>query len=278
MEEIDEDRALCEEQDRFFFDFVLGTLGRPEIDSPRLHIWDRCNAMVISWLVNGLSAEIKRSVIYNDTAQGIWKELESCFGQTGGTQLYSVQKEISTLEQGTNSFPIFFNAMKSLWDELSSIHKFPTCNCGAMNALVKYEEEQRVIQLLMGLNESYTSVRGTILLMKPLPSVSEVYSIITEEEKQREIKPGSSSFGTESASLHVKTSNNKTSSAPQGASGKQGSDRKPLFCSNCKKTNHTIDRCFFLIGFPPGYVKNKEKSASSEEKFAGILKDMNHKS
>ncbi|KAJ0098447.1 hypothetical protein Patl1_21148 [Pistacia atlantica] len=74
----------------------------------------------------------------------------------------------------------------------------------------------------MGLNETYSAVRGQIMLMHPLPTVKKAYSFLCEEEKQRGL------------------------SKPQG-------NRKPLHCSYCEGTTHTVDRCFFLNGFPVGH-------------------------
>ena len=51
----------------------------------------------------------------------------------------------------------------------------------------KFKEQDQNMQFLTGLNDSYNAVRGQILLMKELPSVREVYSLIIQEEKQREI-------------------------------------------------------------------------------------------
>ena len=39
----------------------------------------------------------------------------------------------------------------------------------------------------MGLNESYSTIRGQILLMNPLPDVAKAYSSIVQEEKQRSL-------------------------------------------------------------------------------------------
>ena len=39
----------------------------------------------------------------------------------------------------------------------------------------------------MGLDECYANIRGQILLMNPMPSVAKAYSMIRQEEKQREV-------------------------------------------------------------------------------------------
>ena len=43
------------------------------------------------------------------------------------------------------------------------------------------------MQFLMGLIESYSAIRGQILLMNPLPDVAKAYSSIVQEEKQRSL-------------------------------------------------------------------------------------------
>jgi hypothetical protein len=41
------------------------------------------------------------------------------------------------------------------------------------------------MQFLMGLNDSYSAIRGQILLINPLPTVHQAYSSVSQEEKQR---------------------------------------------------------------------------------------------
>ncbi|CAL2249580.1 unnamed protein product [Prunus armeniaca] len=39
----------------------------------------------------------------------------------------------------------------------------------------------------MGLNDSYIAIRGQILLMQSIPSIKKAYSMIMQEEQQREV-------------------------------------------------------------------------------------------
>ncbi|KAF8408542.1 hypothetical protein HHK36_007698 [Tetracentron sinense] len=39
----------------------------------------------------------------------------------------------------------------------------------------------------MGLSDSYTYVRGQILLMDPIPAISKTFSLVLQEERQRSI-------------------------------------------------------------------------------------------
>ena len=68
--------------------------------------------------------------------------------------------------------------MIKFWDELHIVQNLPACSCDAAADYRKLLEDKRLIQLLMGLNDSYKALRGQILMMNPLPSVSTVYSMI----------------------------------------------------------------------------------------------------
>lgn len=41
----------------------------------------------------------------------------------------------------------------------------------------------------MGLNEIYTAVWSNILMMNTLPSMAQAFAILSQEEKQKEVKP-----------------------------------------------------------------------------------------
>ncbi|XP_060182912.1 uncharacterized protein LOC132612848 [Lycium barbarum] len=92
--------------------FIDGTCKEPAIDSIDHKLWNRCNDMVLSWLLNSLSKEIFDSVIYSKTAKALWTDLEERFGQSNGAKLYHLQKELSDLVQGSNDIATYFTKLK----------------------------------------------------------------------------------------------------------------------------------------------------------------------
>ena len=102
--------------------------------------------------------------------------------------------------------------MKKLWEVLNTLnvknHCSCVCVCGAKDGMHKAEQDRRLIQFLMGLNEVYTVVRGNILIMNPLPSTGQAFSLLIQEEKQREFKP-IGRMPTDLVSLNAKTLDNK---------------------------------------------------------------------
>lgn len=72
---------------------VIGFYQKPSIDSKYLFHWERCNSMVISWLLNACSKEIT-TVVYFKTAKEVWDELTTRFSQTNGPKMFKSRKKL----------------------------------------------------------------------------------------------------------------------------------------------------------------------------------------
>lgn len=64
--------------------------------------------------------------------------------------------------------------------------------------------QNKLIQFLMGLNESYDSIRTQILVLDPLPMVNKAYSMVLRVNKHRAVQIDLTS-STESSAMLVKT-------------------------------------------------------------------------
>ena len=229
---------------------INGKCPKPEANSPLITLWQRNNAMVLSWLLNSLSENIRNSVLYFDTAEDLWRDLEGRFGQSNKARLFQVQKDVSCLSQGNMDIAGYYTKARQLWDESSAVSGMPMCTCakcecGINGKLHNYTEEQRLIQFLMGLNQSYTAVRGNILMMSHFPSMSQAYSLLVQEEKQRQVKSELQFLG-DSSSLSAATNKVQTHSSAH----KPEARRSSLFCDHYKRTGHTVEKCYRLHGFP----------------------------
>ncbi|XP_009588362.1 uncharacterized protein [Nicotiana tomentosiformis] len=132
----------------------------PAVTSKDFQQWNRCNDIETSWLLNSLGKEIVEAVIYYKTALDLWTNLEERFGQSNNAKLFHLQKELNDL----------------------------VCACvyGGKKKLAKSLEDERLIQFLMGLKETYAQARSNILMIKPLPTVNHAYSLLLQDENQRE--------------------------------------------------------------------------------------------
>jgi hypothetical protein len=152
----------------------------------------------------------------------------------------------------------YYTTLKGLWDELDHQEPLACCTCGAVKALQAKHQRQYVYQFLIDLNESYSHIRGQILLLDPLPPTNKVFSLVLQEERQRALSISSRSFNPNTTALLTKA-NSSNSSRGKGYS--KGKDR-PV-CSHCGITGHTMEKCYRLHGFPPGFQFNKGKNAPS---------------
>ena len=107
------------------------------------------------------------------------------------------------------------------------------------------------MSFLMGLNDSFAQVRGQLLLMDTLPPINKVFSLITQEERQRKI--GSQSTDP-SATMAFATPHESSSSTPRAPKGQKSG--RP-YCTHCQYPGHTIEKCYKLHGYPPGFKQQK---------------------
>ncbi|XP_070017766.1 uncharacterized protein [Nicotiana sylvestris] len=77
-------------------DFINGDCKKLDPDSSSYRLWERCDDMVTSWILNSLAKEIANSVEYVTDAIELWKELEDRNDQKNGTKLYKFKRRLTT--------------------------------------------------------------------------------------------------------------------------------------------------------------------------------------
>jgi hypothetical protein len=147
--------------------FIDGSLAKPShLNGPEFRAWTRCNDTISSWIVNTVSKEINTSIIYINNCRDMWLSLKERFSPRNGPKTFQLQKSISSLTQDNLSVSSYFTKLKSLCDEFDSYKAFtsctciPSCSCGSMKSVNTFFDQQYVYQFLMGLNESFSHIRG----------------------------------------------------------------------------------------------------------------------
>lgn len=99
--------------------------------------------------------------------------------------------------------------MKRLWDELDSLNSHVGCKCVCIcegkHKMTKSVDDQRLIQFFMGLNDVYAQAKGNILMLNPLPGINQAYSLLLQDENQREVY-SSRQFPLNSSSFTIENS------------------------------------------------------------------------
>ncbi|XP_075512761.1 uncharacterized protein LOC142548343 [Primulina tabacum] len=187
--------------------------------------------------MNSVSKEIFGGIVYAIDASTVWTDLKEQYDKVNGSRIFSLHREIGRLTQAGNTVSSYYCRLKQLWDEYSSLVVLPSCECATARQYIVHDQQQKLLQFLMGLNEIYISIRSQILMMSPLPSVGQAFSIISQEESHRSlstVEPPSTAFFS--------------------AQSKQNYQKKDaLTCDYCNWNGHTREFCYKLVGYPPGH-------------------------
>ncbi|XP_075674989.1 uncharacterized protein LOC142644217 [Castanea sativa] len=262
------------------FGFVNGSISKPDPTSPLFNSWNRCNTTILSWLTNLLSPDLKASVIYINSAKDLWIDLKNRLSQDNTPRLFEVQMEISHLVQGSMSVSSYFTKFKTLWDEFVKNQPFTVCNCpcacGSKASQIDAQHKEHVFRSLMGLNDSYGTLIGQILLIKPFPPLSKVCSLILQEEKRRSIGNTVNLIQQiqqlDPVAMHVNgpRSFQGTQGYARNNGGKGNSKKERPVCTYCSFTGHVADKCYKLHGYPLGYKPKGGTKAMANQIIGGF--------
>ncbi|CAA0814794.1 Unknown protein, partial [Striga hermonthica] len=84
-----------------------------------------------------------------------------------GPRVFQLEKSLSSMDQGSLSVTQYYNAFKSFWDEYVTYRTVIRCTCGACNsctcnifdAIYAAQQSNSVMKFLIGLNDSFSSMR-----------------------------------------------------------------------------------------------------------------------
>ncbi|KAM6563406.1 hypothetical protein CsatB_023404 [Cannabis sativa] len=224
--------------------FLKGTLPQPPIDHPLHHHWFRCNQMVMSWILHSVSPDTKSSIMFLDTAAEMWQELNSRYDQGNGPRIFELRESLITLHQGDDSVSSYFSKLKCMWDEIQELCPQIPCTCAAS------------IDNLAFLNQEQLK-----FCIDPFPSLSKVFSIVIHEERQQKLKtPQIPSLVASTQGSFTNPAIAQNPSASAADANQNHNKRMRPYCTNCHKPGHLKEKCFFLIGFPPGYGDKKKET------------------
>ncbi|KAE8708351.1 Detected protein of unknown function [Hibiscus syriacus] len=231
--------------------FVTGDCRREDFDESLHPQWERCNALVLSWILNTVSKELSAGIVFASSAASVWQDLRERFAKVDGSRSFFLHREIALLNQGDSSISIDFTRLKSLWDEYEALAPISPCGCALSQRTIAHYAQQKLFQFLMGLNETYTAVQSQILLMQPLPTVNMAYSMMVQEESQR----------IHSSSLSPIS---KVSALYSTSVGNADKKRFSGVCDYCKVHGHKRENCYQLIGFHVDFKFSKKKGGQAQ--------------
>ncbi|XP_071713236.1 uncharacterized protein [Rutidosis leptorrhynchoides] len=230
--------------------FIDGTYIKHDSDSVLMKQWDRCNSVVLSWILNSISDDLFSGQVFSSSAL---LELKETYDKIDGSITFNLHKKLNSLSQNGSSISDYYHKLNALWKQFDALVKLPACTCHASKDFKSHSDLIKLMQFLMGLDDSYSAIRSNILLSEPLPSVKSAFATISREESHR----GSSFSATTSKTPNTAFLVSKT------FDNKKVIGRGPnpnLKCTKCGKLGLTVDRCYDIVGYPPEWVKRNNNT------------------
>ncbi|XP_077252405.1 uncharacterized protein LOC143891755 [Tasmannia lanceolata] len=145
------------------------------------------NNKILTWITNTVSPSISMQFGRFDTAKDVWDFLSRRYVQSDCARKYKLEQDLRLLQhQKGQSLSDFHSQMTVIWDELVLMEPKWTTNA---ELWYNYQEEMRLVQFLMALQDDYETICATILHRSPLPTVDTTLSELLAEEIRKGLLP-----------------------------------------------------------------------------------------
>jgi hypothetical protein len=134
-----------------------------------------------------------------------------------------------------------------------------------MKDIQKEREAEHVYQLLMGLNEAFSTIHTLIIVMDPLWGTSKVYSLVQQQEKHLGLR---STQTSEAIAFAAKEFNKGRNTTPHKA-------KTRATCDHCGKNRHLKAWCYEIVGYPVRHPKHSK--ANNQGNLTGDRRHNNNK-
>uniref|UniRef100_A0A7N0U7E9 Uncharacterized protein n=1 Tax=Kalanchoe fedtschenkoi TaxID=63787 RepID=A0A7N0U7E9_KALFE len=170
------------------------------------------------------------------------------------------EEEEDQVGQGELNVASYYQKLVDLWEELEAMEVLPCCThgvgCVCYGYIVAKHHKRKIIQFLMGLNDSFLPLRTHILATTPMPSLNVIYAMVVQDEIQKNL---SKLPYVETSAMYVQNQERDFNNC-QGKNEQQykpstnsnaGKNKRNLVCTYCQMQGHLRESCFKLNGYPP---------------------------
>ncbi|XP_074265480.1 uncharacterized protein LOC141587914 [Silene latifolia] len=104
---------------------LTGLVKKPTNNPLREAAWETCNSLPISWILHNVQPQIKKSVMYSETAKEMWDYLQKQFSVSNGARKFRLKKELDDLEQGDKTICEYFTELRIRWKNIELMNYWP---------------------------------------------------------------------------------------------------------------------------------------------------------
>ncbi|KAL5775329.1 hypothetical protein ACOSP7_012886 [Xanthoceras sorbifolium] len=143
--------------------------------------WEAKNAQVLSLINDSVDPGIKKRLAVFKSAKDAWNYLARLYAHSTLAENFQLEMDMRAISQGDRSIQELHGILVSFWDKLAMMEPK---DLSGLDSFKKYREEQRLVQLLIALQDDFEPLRRSILQRSTFPSVQEaVEELITEERR-----------------------------------------------------------------------------------------------
>ncbi|XP_019267553.1 PREDICTED: uncharacterized protein LOC109244848 [Nicotiana attenuata] len=244
--------------------FVLGTCRKYMFDPSLYELWDRCNAIVLAWIMNIVAPNLLSSVIYASDAHKVWEYLRERFDKVNASRSFYLHKEIGKLTEGLLSVSEYFSKLRELWDEYEALVPPPSCGCPEPKQNAEHYQLRKLYQFLTGINDTFDNAKDQILMTRPVPNINQAYAMIINVESQRR-NNATVGIGDPATLLSNRA---LTGGYNRGYKPRNNFAKSSLQCDFCHLKGHTRDSCYKLHGYPTDFRGRKGGGGTPDAKGA----------
>ncbi|GJS21708.1 ribonuclease H-like domain-containing protein [Tanacetum coccineum] len=139
--------------------------------------------------LTGVSIKLKGTKNYQVWSCAMLLALEgkNKIGFIDGSYKRSNEDEVLGKQWDMNESSIadYYHKLNALWKQYDAMIKLPKCVCNASEGFKKHNQLLKLMQFLMGLDDSYMQIRSSILSRENLPDVRSAYATISSEESHK---------------------------------------------------------------------------------------------
>ncbi|KAJ0503468.1 putative retrotransposon gag domain, retrotransposon Copia-like protein [Helianthus annuus] len=173
------------------YGFIDGKYEKLADDHVLAAQWDRCNFVVLTWLLNSVSEELFLGQVFFKLASEVWTNLKETYDKVDGSVVYDLYKRINCISQSSSSVAEYYNKLTTMWKQFDAMVHLPSRSCQAAEDYNDFSTLIKLMQFLMGLDDVYQPVRTNLLTREPFPSVKATCALISREESHRLSSGGS---------------------------------------------------------------------------------------
>ncbi|XP_076951785.1 uncharacterized protein LOC143625299 [Bidens hawaiensis] len=177
--------------------FIDGTFLKSTNNDVLSRQWDKCNFVVLSWILNSIYEELHLGQVFSKLAIDVWKDLKETYDKVDGSVVFSLYQKINSLSQNGSSVSEYYHKLNTMWKQFDAMVQLPSCSCQASEKFNDFNHLIKLMQFLMGLDDAYQSVRTSLLTIDLLPTVKHAFSVVSREESHRNSSSGGSCSKTQ---------------------------------------------------------------------------------